>query len=142
MSADRNARRVVLDTNVLVSAALWPHGAPGRALETTTGGGVALISAETATEFAEVLLRAKFARYASAERREAFVRAFIERAELVDVTEQVTACRDPKDDKFLEVAVSGRADVLVTGDKDLLVLHPFRGVPILTPADFLAEIES
>ena len=61
-------------------------------------------------------------------------------AEEVAITESVGACRDPKDDKFLELAVSGRADYLVTGDLDLLVLDPFRGVRILTPADFLAAV--
>jgi predicted nucleic acid-binding protein len=56
---------------------------------------------------------------------------------LVDVTERVAACRDPKDDKFLELAVSGRASCIVSGDKDLLALHPFRGIAILNPAAFL-----
>lgn len=59
--------------------------------------------------------------------------------EIVAVEQPVRACRDPKDDKFLEAAVNGRADVLVTGDRDLLDLHPFRGIAILTPADYLAR---
>jgi predicted nucleic acid-binding protein len=59
---------------------------------------------------------------------------------LVDIAEEVRLCRDPKDDKFLELVVSGRASSMVTGDQDLLVLHPFRGVPILTPAQFLAAL--
>ena len=58
-------------------------------------------------------------------------------AELVKITERIVACRDPKDDKFLELAVSGHVDVLVTGDSDLLALNPFRGIPIITPADFV-----
>ena len=59
----------------------------------------------------------------------------------IEIVERVTACRDPDDDMFLEVAVNGRATHIVTGDKDLLALHPFRGIPILTPADFLALID-
>jgi uncharacterized protein len=58
-------------------------------------------------------------------------------AELVPITERIAACRDPKDDKFLELAVNGRADVIVSGDADLLVLNPFRGVPIVPPATFV-----
>ena len=57
-------------------------------------------------------------------------------AELVTITEQVAACRDPKDDKFLELAVNGRADVILSGDADLLVLGLFHDIPILDPATF------
>jgi len=60
-------------------------------------------------------------------------------AELVAITERITACRDPKDDKFLELAVNGHADVLITGDRDLLAFNPFRGVPIVAPADFVLD---
>jgi uncharacterized protein len=59
------------------------------------------------------------------------------RAELVTVTERLTACRDPHNDKFLELAVNGHADLIVSGDADLLVLNPFRNIPILTPAAFM-----
>ena len=59
--------------------------------------------------------------------------------EIVDVLQSVRASRDPKDDKFLEAAVNGRADVIVTGDKDLLDLNPFRGMAIVTPPDYLAR---
>ena len=55
------------------------------------------------------------------------------------MTAEVSACRDPKDDKFLELALSGAATHLISGDDDLLALHPFRGVAILSPHDFVAE---
>jgi len=58
-------------------------------------------------------------------------------ATFIQILTPIRACRDPKDDKFLEVAVHGRADAIVTGDADLLALHPFRGIAILTPADYL-----
>jgi predicted nucleic acid-binding protein len=60
---------------------------------------------------------------------------------LVEPTEEVRACRDIKDDKFLELAVSGRASYIIMGDSDLLVLHPFRNTAIVTPAEFLQAIE-
>lgn len=61
-------------------------------------------------------------------------------AELVTITEPITACRDPKDDKFLELAVNGHADLIVSGDADLLALNPFRGIPIVTPAAFVQGV--
>lgn len=61
-------------------------------------------------------------------------------AELVAITQRIAACRDPTDDKFLELAVNGRADAIVTGDADLLALNPFRGIPIVTPAIFVRSL--
>jgi len=63
------------------------------------------------------------------------------RGEAVTPQERITACRDPRDDKFLEVAVAGQADVIVSGDEDLLVLHPFAGIPIVPPAAFLRMLD-
>ena len=63
------------------------------------------------------------------------------RGEGVTPAERVTACRDPKDDKFLEIAVAGEADVIVSGDQDLLVLHPFAGIPIVPPNAFLRMLD-
>ena len=64
------------------------------------------------------------------------VRRIISKAALVTITEQISMCGDPTDDKFLELAVNGRADMIVTSDFDLLVLHPFFGIPIITPLAF------
>ncbi len=61
-------------------------------------------------------------------------------AEQVEVTDVITACRDAKDNKFLEVAVSGRASHIITGDEDLLVLHPFRGIAVVAPQAFLTSL--
>ena len=60
---------------------------------------------------------------------------------MIETSERIRACRDPNDDKFLEVAVSGKAHYLIMCDQDLLVLHPFRGTPILKPAAFMAEVQ-
>ncbi len=67
--------------------------------------------------------------------------SFVLAAHPVEVTQAITACRDPKDDKFLELAVSGRATHIVSGDQDLLALHPFAGIPIVTPGSFLAAVQ-
>jgi hypothetical protein len=68
------------------------------------------------------------------------VRHHLAAAELVTITDRITACRDPKDDKFLELAVNGRADLIISGDADLLALNPFREIPIVTPAAFVQGV--
>ena len=83
--------------------------------------------------------RSRFDRYVVREVRQRLVGEYLKAATAVDIPFPIRACRDPRDDKFLEVAVHGRADAIVTGDSDLLALHPFRGIEILTPADYLAR---
>jgi uncharacterized protein len=61
-------------------------------------------------------------------------------AELVEIIDRVTECRDPTDDKFLELAVNGHADLILTGDADLLVLNPFRGIPVVAPVTFIQGV--
>lgn len=130
-------RRCVVDTNVLVSRLLIPGGVPARAVDHALAQGVLLVSSATLAELAQVLSRPKFDPYVTRQEREDFIRKLGGVARLIDIRWQDAVCRDPRDDKFLHVAVNGEADVLITGDADLLVLHPFHGVRILTPADFL-----
>lgn len=78
----------------------------------------------------------KFDRYVSRERRDALL---VRLAPIIEIVQRVQASRDPKNDPFLEVAINGRADVLVSGDGDLLVLDPFHGIRILTPASYLGR---
>ena len=129
--------RVVLDTNILVSQLLRPLSAPGRAFIHAVDHGQLLCSTETLEELSEVVGRSKFDRYAPIEERRRFVELVGAVAELVTVSRTVRACRDPRDDKFLELAVAGAADVIVSGDGDLLTLDPFEGIAIMTPARFL-----
>jgi putative PIN family toxin of toxin-antitoxin system len=132
--------RFVFDTNTLISAFLLPQSIPRQALDAATAGGLLLLSIATATELAEVLRQPKFDHYLTEQRRLTLLAAVIRTADLVDVDTTITDCRDPKDSKFLELAVSGRATHLVTGDQDLLILHPYRSIAILTPRQFLIEI--
>jgi putative PIN family toxin of toxin-antitoxin system len=131
--------RVVVDTNVLVSAAILPQSVPRQALDLVLDHHQLLASAESLAEVTRVLSRARFNKYLSDGQRQAFLSALAAAAVAAAVTESVAACRDPKDNLFLEIAVSGPADCVVTGDDDLLALNPFRGIPILTPQDFLAR---
>ena len=133
-----SSARYVLDTNTLVSALLLEHSTPGQAFRRALKRGEVLVSPSTLEELAEVLQREKFDRYVTAAEREEFLEAFVERATFVEPTEEIRVCRDAKDDKFLELAVSGKAAYLISGDNDLRSLHPFRGIAIATTAEFLA----
>ena len=133
--------RHVFDTNTLVSAVLFAHSKPGQALRRALRRGRVLLSSPTLEELAEVLQREKFERYVTAAEREEFLVAFVERVLFMEPTEEIHACRDAKDDKFLELAVSGRATYIISGDDDLLVLHPFRDIAIMTAAEFLQATE-
>jgi putative PIN family toxin of toxin-antitoxin system len=124
----KHSLRIVLDTNVLVSALFFKTSLPRQAFEKAAAEAKVLISLATYAEVSEVLSRPKFTRYLSEADRLQFLAKFINLAIPVEIKTSIQACRDPKDDKFLEVAVNGQADLLVTGDKDLLVLHPFQGV--------------
>jgi uncharacterized protein len=130
--------RSVFDTNVLVSAMLLPVSIPRRALDRAIHEGRLLISDATITELDEVIHRPGFDKYLSEEERIEFLTTLMHEAELVNVLERVTDCRDSRDNKFLELALSGRATHIVTGDSDLLVLQPFRGISVLSPSAFLA----
>ena len=117
--------RPVFDTNVLVSAAIFPASVPRQALAHSLHHGSLLMSDELAREIRDVITRARFDRHATREVREEFLRDLMLDVEFVTITEAVQACRDPRDDKILELAVNGRADYIVTGDDDLLVMNPF-----------------
>ena len=133
--------RYVFDTNVIVSALLFENGKPAQALRYALVNGDVLLSLELLEELNEVLGRERFNRYVTSEEREEFLEALVERAVLVEIIEKVQECRDPKDDKILELAVNGEANYIISGDKDLLILHPFRGVLIIAADEFLRTIE-
>jgi putative PIN family toxin of toxin-antitoxin system len=130
--------RVILDTNVLISRLLIPQSVASRAVSRLLRHTQPLVSEATLGELAQTLARDKFNPYVSLEDRQEFFRLFARVAEWVPVTTTLRVCRDPTDDKFLELAVDGQATLLVTGDKDLLALNPFRTVTIITPSDVLA----
>lgn len=127
--------RGVFDNNVLVSAALLA-GVPRKAFDKLLNNGTVLVSVPVLLELADVLNREKFDKYVTHDEPMRFMVSFLKVAEMIEINEAVVACRDPKDDKLLELAVCGNADFLVTGDKDLLVLNPFRGIEIITPRKF------
>src|SRR5690348_13635929 len=131
--------RIVVDTNVFISAALKEKSLPGMAVHIVAESGLLLKSAVTERELFVTLARPRLAPLIPPRFRD-WLSELLAAAELVIITERISACRDPKDDKFLELAVNGRADLIVSGDTDLLALNPFRGIRIITPATFVQGV--
>ena len=129
--------RLVFDTNVLVSALLLPDSKPRQVLDLALQEGRILLSFATLAELYDVLSRKRFRRYLNEEDIRTFVAVLIREAEWVDANVRITACRDAKDNKFLELAVSGQATHIITGDSDLLTLNRFQGIEIVAPNAFL-----
>ncbi|MGH7686697.1 MAG: putative toxin-antitoxin system toxin component, PIN family [Candidatus Dormibacteria bacterium] len=128
--------RVVLDTNVLISAYIFPGGTPEAVLRRVLAGGVEMLTSRVLlAEFGRILER-KFgwdaAMSEDAVRHVARISSVIEPAEAIAVVVD-----DPDDDRVLEVAIAGGASIVVSGDRHLLQLQTFRGIRLLTPAAFL-----
>ncbi|NQY73605.1 MAG: putative toxin-antitoxin system toxin component, PIN family [Candidatus Margulisbacteria bacterium] len=98
-----------------------------------------LMSFETFSEFVEVSTRKKIEKYLCLDYRDEFTKelASSKKIEHIPVNITITDCPDPKDNKFLEVAVYGKADYIISGDSDLLNMNPYRGIKIVKPKIFL-----
>jgi putative PIN family toxin of toxin-antitoxin system len=130
--------RVVVDTNVFVSAVLKDKSVPAIAVHLVAQHHILLKSPETEGQLFAVLSRPYLAALFSPAALD-WLKQVLAVAETVAIVERIVACRDPTDDKFLELAVSGNADIVVTGDADLLALNPFRGIPIVAPGSFVQQ---
>lgn len=132
--------RFVFDTNVMVSALLFTEFHSGEIAYSSVGPWNGAVFRPLMGELSRVLSRDRFDRYVTREERDLFLESLIRDSDLIETTDHIRACRDPEDDWVLELAVSGNAGYIVTGDSDLLVLNPFRGVEIITPAEFLNSV--
>jgi putative PIN family toxin of toxin-antitoxin system len=133
----KNKIRVVIDTNVVVSAVLLPRSISRQAFNFVIQKGKLLASEYTLAELNEVLCRPKFNKYIPEQKRLEFFAALVREVEMIKISKFITECRDEKDNKFLELAMSGNASHIVSGDNDLLVLNPFHNISIISPAYFL-----
>jgi len=133
-----NKIRIVLDSNVILSAALFKGSTPRQALDKASITGQILMSNEIIEELTDIFNRPKFDRYSSKQLRNEFLHDFLAIVENVQIVEKIAACRDRKDDKFLELAVNGKANYIITGDQDLLVLNPFQDIEIISVSDYLS----
>lgn len=127
----------VFDTNVLISAYLIKRSINAKAFNKALNLGKLAISNSTLSEFIEVLYRPKLDRYFIGEERNEIMAVITYKSVLVDPAIEIKECRDPKDNMFLELALAANVSCLISGDSDLLALHPFRGIPIMKAADFL-----
>lgn len=132
--------RLVLDTNVLISAILAPNSIPAKTLNWGEDNGIILYSEATLAEILSVLGRSKFAKYIDANNIEGLSKRIKTTWVSVPILKKVKLCRDAKDDKFIELALNGDATHLITGDADLLVLHPIQNIPIINPRSFWDDI--
>jgi uncharacterized protein len=128
---------IVLDANVIISAFLFKKGKPRQVLEIAKNNYLIILSDSIIQELREVLHRPKFDRYLALDIREDLLNTLIESSLIIQPDEVIIECRDPKDNKYLELAVSGNAHYIITGDDDLLVLNPFREIKIIKVDDFL-----
>jgi len=128
----------VFDTNSLISAALLRNSTAKKALIKAFDNGMLAISHETLDELVNVIFRRKFDSYfINDDERLRVIDEIETHCEIFVPNISINACRDPKDNKFLELAVFSKASCIITGDNDLLVLHPFRKIPVLNAFDFL-----
>ncbi|MFC1867616.1 putative toxin-antitoxin system toxin component, PIN family [Thermodesulfobacteriota bacterium] len=132
--------RYVFDTNVIISALLFEQSKPAQAFCAALDRGEILLSRPVLKELNEVLAREKFNPYLHIEERVSFIVALLRESILIDIKESIEVCRDPKDDKFLELAINGGAACIISGDEDLLILNPFRNIPIINPEEFLKSL--
>lgn len=134
------ARRIVIDTGVLVSAAIRPESVPALALEKALMQFEICASDETLAELETVLMRPKFDPYVRTDLRREFVTGFRESVTMIAVDQTVTDCADPNDNKFLALAEAADAELIVASDPHLTDMHPWREIPILPPSAFLVGI--
>ena len=136
-----NNVKFVLDTNLLLSSALFKIPLARQALNAVVAfEGEIILSQPVLDEINDVFSRSRFDRYLLPEARQNFLNDFLELADIIEVTVTIADCRDPKDNKFLELAISGKANYILTNDKDLLVLNPYQSITVITPSDFLANL--
>ena len=135
-------RPVVIDTNVLISAALSPNGTPAKIVRYFVAHGKLVFSEETYEELYSRLWRPKFDRYLSREMRKSLLLDFSNIADWVVIKGKINVSRDKDDNKFLDVAITANALMIVSGDSDLTDLKRIEGIPILTPAQCLTVIEN
>jgi putative PIN family toxin of toxin-antitoxin system len=133
--------RLVIDTNILISGLMSLNSLPQQVFDYAISQAILLMSDEVQSEIENVLSRPKLQKYITLERRTKFLSELSQQVERVTINQQIRACRDPKDDKFLELAVCSKANYIITGDADLLDLHPFQNISIIKAANFLTEVK-
>lgn len=129
--------KLILDTNVYISAALFPQSAPSDTLKQAIKVADLYLSLFLFEELKSTLMHKKFDRYIDSKKRILFLDQLINIAIFSEPLVPISDCRDPDDNHLLSLAVSENVNLVISGDQDLLVLNPYRNIPILTPREFL-----
>jgi uncharacterized protein len=137
MTADASKPRIILDTNTLISGVLFKGEVPREAVRLAFDYYQPVFSTPTWDELTDVFQRDKFDRALPRGQRFRVIAEIARRIEIVEPTTAVHDCRDPRDNKFLSLALDSQSTLIVTGDQDLLALHPWRDVCIVTPDNFV-----
>ena len=132
--------RIVVDTGVLISAALFESSVPREALTYVLALHTPVVSSELTHEYRRVMASDKFDSYTQPRERLILLETYIDGAEHIKISWTLRVCRDPRDDMVIETALEGNADILVTGDADILALRPMKGISIMTPSEFVAIV--
>lgn len=135
-------KRVVLDTSVIVSALLKPDGKSRRVFKTVLENHKPLLSIDQLAELETVLQKSKFEKFITLQDRFEILALLLDKGELVNVISKTSICRDESDNKFLNLALDGKADVIITRDPDLLILADEFSIQIVNPEQFLTESTS
>ena len=131
--------KIVFDASSLVGALLKEGSVPERALLLARSGAVICLSTAVENEVREVFARPKFRKYLARGRGALMLELLCAGAQRFEPTVVVGDCRDRKDNKYLELALAAGADTIVSSDSDLLALHPWRSIPIVTPAEYVRQ---
>lgn len=131
--------RVVIDTNVWISRLLLADSVAARAVDKALEESEVVVSEASVDELARVLSREKFDRYVSVRDREEFLRRLLKVTTMVAVLSDISDCRDPKNNRFLVLALDSESDRIISGDAGLLALNPWRRIEIVSPGAFLAS---
>lgn len=136
-----NKIKIILDTNIIISAFLFKNSKPRQVLEIAKNNHLLLLSKTIIEEMETVINRSKFDRYLALNKRKELLNILIESALIIEPNIIINECRDTKDNKYLELAITGEAECIITGDQDLLVLNPFQEIKIITVQEFLINYE-
>lgn len=134
-------KRAVIDTGTLISAAIRINSVPSLAYQNVVRDYEICVSQQTLSELTTVLMREKFDKYLNREERACFLEDYKMIAVVYSVCFEINDCRDPKDNMFLELALSAKADVIISSDPDLYEMNPYQNIAILQPAIFLQDID-
>lgn len=134
--------KYICDTNIFISAVLSFNSLPDKAVETVLNSNAFFaFSDETYNEFVEVFSRKKFNKYISVEKRNLFIEKIFKSSQNYTIHKKVDLCRDPKDNKFLDLALVSDSEFIITGDEDLLVLKKIGKTEIITPREFIERTQ-